>query len=146
VCNGSGIIAAIPGPAGREPTEQSNRSARASAPNAACERQPYALNERKTPARRKRNLIEAGALTAIPAVLMYPVLVLFATHLSVHAVLFASIFLVVCAAAEASGLIAATRVLTGDFDAFEAGGIACLVIGVVTLGFVAWALATGYRP
>jgi len=77
---------------------------------------------------------------------MYPVLVFFATHHNVHAVLLASVFLLVCAAAEASGLIAATRVLTGDFDALEGGGIVCLVVGVVTLGFIAWALATGYRP
>ena len=104
------------------------------------------MNERKNPARRKRNLIEAAAFTIIPALLMYPVLVFFATHPGVHAVLLASIFLVVCAAAQASGLIAATRVLTGDFDALEGGGIVCLVVGVVALGFIAWALATGYRP
>jgi hypothetical protein len=104
------------------------------------------LTERKSPARRRLNLIEAAALTAIPAILMYPVLVVFATRAGAHAVLLASVFLIICAAAEASGLIAATRVLTGDFDGLEAGGIACLVVGVVTLGFVAWALATGYRP
>lgn len=104
------------------------------------------MTSQKTPARRKRNLLEAAALTVVPAILMYPVLVFFAGHPSAHAILFASIFLIVCAAAEASGLIAATRVLTGDFDALEFGGIVCLVVGVVTLGFVAWALATGYRP
>jgi len=104
------------------------------------------LNERKNPARRKRNLVEAAALTGIPAILTYPVLVMFGGRSGTHAVLLASIFLIVCAAAEASGLIAATRVLTGDFDALEGGGIVCLVVGVVTLGFVAWALATGYRP
>ncbi len=104
------------------------------------------MNERKNPARRKRNLIEAATLTVIPALLMYPVLVGFAGHPGAHAVLLASVFLIVCAAAEASGLIAATRVLTGDFDALEGGGIVCLVVGVVTLGFIAWALATGYRP
>jgi hypothetical protein len=104
------------------------------------------LNERKTPARRKRNLLEAAALTVVPALLMYPILVLFATHPGAHMVLYASIFMIVCAAAEASGLIAGTRVLTGDFDAMEFGAIVCLVVGVVTLGFLAWALATGYRP
>ena len=104
------------------------------------------MNERKNPARRKRNLIEAAALTGGPAILTYPVLVMFGGRSGTHAVLLASVFLIVCAAAEASGLIAATRVLTGDFDALEGGGIVCLVVGVVTLGFVAWALATGYRP
>jgi hypothetical protein len=116
------------------------------APKTARERQHCILTERKTPERRQRNLIEAAALTAVPAIVMYPVLVLFAARATSHAVLLTSIFLIVCAAAEASGLIAATRVLTGDFDKLEAGGIACLVVGVVTLGFLAWALATGYRP
>jgi hypothetical protein len=104
------------------------------------------VTERKSPARRQRNLIEAAALTIAPALLLYPVLAFFSAHPGSHGAIYASIFLLVCAAAEATGLIAATRALTGSFDAFEAIAIACLVAGVLALGFIAWALATGYHP
>ncbi len=93
-----------------------------------------------------RNLIEAASFTLAPAMLLYPVLAFFSGRPGTHSLVFASIFMLVCAAAEASGLIAATRALTGSFDAIEGAAIACMVAGVLVLGFIAWALATGYRP
>ena len=104
------------------------------------------MTPQKSPARRTRNLIEAAAFTLAPAILLYPVLAFFAGRPGGHSLIFASIFMLICAAAEASGLIAATRALTGSFDAIEGAAIACLIAGVLALGFIAWALATGYRP
>jgi hypothetical protein len=99
-------------------------------------------------ANRKRNVLVAAVLAFIPAVALLPALNLLASRAATapHATLLAFLFMLACAAAEASALILAGRAMAGAFDAIEVGAVACLVAGVLTLGFIAWALATGFHP
>ena len=96
--------------------------------------------------RRKRNLGAAAALTLIPAVAVYPGLTFISTHLPAQAAVAAIVFLLICSAALASGLLLAGRAMAGAFDALEVASIFLLAIGVLALGFIAWAVATNFHP
>ena len=82
----------------------------------------------------------------IPAVTLYPGLTFIYTHLAAQAAVAAIIFLLVCSAALASGLLLAGRAMAGTFDALEVITIFLLAIGVLALGFIAWAVATNFHP
>ena len=95
---------------------------------------------------RKRNLSLAAALTLIPAVAVYPGLTFVYTHLGTQAALAGIAFLLACSAALATGLLLAGRAMAGTFDALEVATIFLLAIGVLALGFIAWAVATNFHP
>jgi hypothetical protein len=96
--------------------------------------------------RRKLNLAAASALTLIPAIAVYPGLTFIYTHFPAPAAVAAIVFMLVCSAALASGLLLAGRAMAGAFDALEVASIFLLAIGVLALGFIAWAVATNFHP
>ena len=97
-------------------------------------------------ARRKRNLSIAAALTLIPAIAVYPGVAFISTHLTTQAAIAGIVFLLACSAALACGLLLAGRAMAGTFDALEVATIFLLAIGVLALGFIAWAVATNFHP
>lgn len=141
ICNGSGIIAAIRLAFHAEGKESLSDFSRAAPRGRTAVPSPVLDN-----ARRKRNLGVAAALTLIPAVAVYPGLSFLYTHLAAQAAIAGIVFLLVCTAALASGLLLAGRSMAGAFDALEVVTIFLLAIGVLALGFIAWAVATNFHP
>jgi hypothetical protein len=95
-------------------------------------------------ANRKSSVLVAALLTFLPALALYPAILFCMNHFPKYGSFAGFALMLVCAAAESSGLILASRAMAGAFDVLEVGAIACLVAGVIALGAIAWALATGF--